>query len=112
MYNTCNVQKDFFLYHIFSSKAICTFKTLYGLMDSFFWLDTIHLGWSIVYIKGSQVIISNENCISFSEIVFVLANSVDPDEMLHYAAFHLGLHYLPRYTLRSQLKKNGNSRER
>ena len=25
------------------------------------------------------------------KIVFVLANSADPDEMLHYAAFHLGL---------------------
>ena len=31
------------------------------------------------------------------KIVFVLANSVDPDEMLHYAAFHLGLHCLPKY---------------
>ena len=57
MYNTRYVQKDLFLYHIFSSKAKCAFKTLYRLMDSFFWLDTIHLGWSIVYIKGSQVII-------------------------------------------------------
>ena len=28
------------------------------------------------------------------KIVFVLANSVDPDEMPHYAAFHLGLHCL------------------
>ena len=27
-------------------------------------------------------------------IVFGLANSVDPDEMMHYAAFHLGLHCL------------------
>ena len=39
----------------------------------------------------------------FLKILFVLANSVDPDEMwhyaafemLHYAAFHLGLHSLP-----------------
>ena len=31
-----------------------------------------------------------------SEIGFVLANSVDPDEMLHYAAFNLGHHYLSR----------------
>ena len=30
------------------------------------------------------------------KIVFVLANSVDPDEMLHY---HLGLHYLSKYTI-------------
>ena len=29
----------------------------------------------------------------------MLANSADPYEMLHYAAFHLGLHYLPKYQL-------------
>ena len=29
------------------------------------------------------------------KIDFVLTNSVDPDEMLHFAAFHLGLHCLP-----------------
>ena len=28
---------------------------------------------------------------------FILANSVDPDEMLHKVAFHLGLHCLPKY---------------
>ena len=31
---------------------------------------------------------------------FVLANSVDPDEMLHDAAFHQGLHFLPKYLFR------------
>ena len=35
------------------------------------------------------------------KIVFVLANSVDPDEMPHYATFHLGLHCLPKYSFRS-----------
>ena len=34
-------------------------------------------------------------CISFSEDRFVLTNSADPDEMLHFAAFHLGRLYLP-----------------
>ena len=29
------------------------------------------------------------------KIVFIFANSADPDEMPYYAAFHLGLHYLP-----------------
>ena len=28
---------------------------------------------------------------------FVLTNSADPDEILHYAAFHWGLHYLSKY---------------
>ena len=27
---------------------------LYIQMDSSFWFDTIHLGWSIVYFEGSQ----------------------------------------------------------
>ena len=34
------------------------------------------------------------------KIAFVLANSVDPDEMSHYTAFHLGLHCLPKYMFR------------
>ena len=35
------------------------------------------------------------------KVDFVLANSADPDEMLHYVAFHLGLHCLPKYMFRS-----------
>ena len=30
----------------------------------------------------------------WSEDLFYLANSVDPDEMQHYAVFHQGLHCL------------------
>ena len=55
--------------------------------------DTVKAGWSIVYIKGSKVIISKN-------IIFLsmnLANSADPDEMLLYATFHMGLHFLPEY---------------
>ena len=34
-------------------------------------------------------------------IVFTLqTDSVDPDEMWHYAAFHLGIHFLPKYLFR------------
>ena len=29
--------------------------------------------------------------------VLILGNSADTDEMQHYAAFHLGLHCLPKY---------------
>ena len=29
--------------------------------------DTVKSGWSILYIEGSQVIISKKTCISFSE---------------------------------------------
>ena len=35
----------------------------------------------------------------FSLMFFlIVANSADPDEMQHVAAFHLGLHCLPKYT--------------
>ena len=68
-------------------------------MDPSFWFDILNLGWSIVYIDGSQVIhvISK----SFSVGRFALANSVDPYEMPHDAVFHLGLHCLPKDAFRS-----------
>ena len=62
--------------------------------------DTVKSGWSIVYTEGSQVIISpkkNEFLSLTLEINFVLANSADPDEMLHSEAFLLGLPYLAKY---------------
>ena len=64
------------------------------LMDFCITFDNTMSGWSIVYIKESQVIISKNNSIVFLslEIEFVLANSVDPDEMPRFVAFHLGLH--------------------
>ena len=42
-------------------------------------LHIIKVGMPIVYIKGSQVIISPQNCISFNEDRFVLAISADPE---------------------------------
>ena len=51
-----------------------------------------------MYFKESQVEFSNL-CILSLKNVFILANSVDPDEMQHYAAFHLGLQCLPKYPL-------------
>ena len=81
------------------TEMICKLA-LYALMESSFWLDTIRLGWFIIYFEGSQVIISKYFFLSL-KITFVLANSVDPDEMLHYEAFHQGLHCLPKYSFRS-----------
>ena len=40
------------------------------------------------------------------KIVFTFTNSVDPDEMLYYVAFHLGLHCLQKYLLRGFLNTN------
>ena len=63
------------------------FKTI-GFSIKF---DLIKSSWSIVYIEGSQVIIS------IYYIFLILANSAVPEKMLLYAAFHLGLPCLPKY---------------
>ena len=48
-------------------------------------LHTVKSGWPIVYIEGSYVIIFfKKYCKYFSENQFVLANSVDPDEIPQY----------------------------
>ena len=80
-----------------SCKIIQIWLTLCILMDSSTWYDTIHLGWFIVHKKGSQVSFPNNDVISSLKLLSILANSADPDEMPHYAAFHLGLHCLPKY---------------
>ena len=41
------------------------------------------------------------------KIVFVLTNSVDPDKMLYYVVFYLGLHCLYKY-LSIQMVKQGS----
>ena len=66
-------------------------------------------GWSI-YIEVSQIIISKNPRI-YLKIDFVLANSADPDEMPHHAAFHLGLHCSPKYLFRCFLPTKGYYRE-
>ena len=70
-------------------------------------LHTIKSGWSIVYIEGSQAIISKDILWFSLQIKFVLANSADPDEMPHHAAFHLGLHCLQMYPFRDFLFYKG-----
>ena len=42
--------------------------------------------------RGSKLKYSNRIVFLSLMIAFVLANNVDPDEMLHYVAFHLDLH--------------------
>ena len=48
----------------------------------------------------SEVIIYKKNIVFFCLKIFLtFTNCVDPDEMQHYAAFHLALHCLPKYPL-------------
>ena len=70
-------------------------------MDLPIHIATINMDLSILYFKGSQVKFHNINIFLSLNIVFILANSADPDEMPHYAAFYLDLHCLPKYLFTS-----------
>ena len=48
-------------------------------MDFLIQINTIRMGLSIIYSKGSQVETSNDYVRMFLKIVFILANSADPD---------------------------------
>ena len=63
-------------------------------MDVPIHIVTASMGLPIVYFKGSQVNFSHYDVVLSLEAVLILANSTDPDEMKHNAAFHLGLHCL------------------
>ena len=47
-------------------------------------------------LSGQRLYFPNKIVFLSLKIVPVSANSVDSDEMLHYAAFHLSLHFLPQ----------------
>ena len=64
-------------------------------------MEAIRIGLSMMYFKGSQVVIPNYNVFWSLGIVFTFTNSVDPDEMPHFAAFHLGFHCFSKYLFRS-----------
>ena len=70
---------------------------LYILIDVQMHIDTISMGQPIMYFKGSHVIVSKFNKVFlFLKVASILANSSDPDEMQHYAAFYLGLNSFPK----------------
>ena len=73
--------------------------TLSAIMEFTIEFDTDMSGWSTVYIEGSQVKIKKKNAFLSLKIDFGLANSAAPDEMTHYAGFHLVLQCLPKYPL-------------
>ena len=104
-----NPRGNFQIYSIFHAILACfrsmlqpkVGSTFYILIDSSFWFDKINLVCSSVSIERSLVIISNS-----MKIVFVFANSEDPDEMPPHVAFHLGLQCLPKYPFWSHLYIN------
>ena len=66
------------------------------LMDFSIQIKMMRMGLSIVYFSGHRLSFPKYDIVLSLRIVFTLTNSVDPDEMLHYAAFHLGLHCLSK----------------
>ena len=59
--------------------------TLYALMDSSFWFNTIHLKGPLYILRGHRLYVPIKIVFLSLKIVFVLAYSVDSDEMPHYA---------------------------
>ena len=66
-------------------------------MDFPIQIATIRMGLPIIWFQGSQVDFPNKYVLQSLNIEFIITNSADPDEMQHYATFHLGLHCLPNY---------------
>ena len=56
-----------------------------------------------MYFKGSEVAFLNYDIFLSLKVVLILANSADPDEMQHNAAFHLGLNCLLQDSFRGVL---------
>ena len=59
-------------------------------------VDSLSMELSILYFKGLIAGLNFYKMMYFCPFV-IWANSADPDEMPHYAAFHQGLHCLPKY---------------
>ena len=72
-----------------------------------FWFDTKLGIVHCTYLWVSDYNFKNKYLL-FCLNLFTLTNSVDPDEMQHYAAFHLGLHSLQNDSFRSVLNTKGN----
>ena len=52
-----------------------------------------------IYFKGCDIEISKYVVVLSLKIVLITTKSIKLDEMPHFAAFHLGLHFLLKYQL-------------
>ena len=73
LFCTCTISNTC-VYQSTGPNSKLNLTAIYALMDSSFWFGTINLGKSIVYIKGSQVIISKQKYISFSEDILCVTD--------------------------------------
>ena len=76
-------------------------------MGSSFWFNTINWDSPLYIFMGCHNRQFNKILFFLSNnILFTFTNSVDPDEIQHYAAFHLSLHCLQKYPFRvSRIQK-------
>ena len=68
-------------------------------------------GWDcpLNILRGRRLKFPNYDVFLSLRIVLTSAKSVELDEMPHYAAFHHGLHCLPKYLFRLFKHTNGHS---
>ena len=95
-YNDCILMKVTFLKH-FTLEGVGQYSLRSNLSFFFFTNEFFLLVWES---PCHRLWFPNKLYFSL-KIVFVLANSVFPGEMLHDAAFHLGLHCLQKPAFRS-----------
>ena len=82
----CLLLKDMPYYVVLRTKLFVAILSFFFLIDFPISIDTIKMDLSILYFKGTPVgIFKNHG----SKDCFMLANSADPDEMLHYLVFHV-----------------------
>ena len=65
-------------------------STLCILMDFPIYVETINMGRPLCTKGDSRKNFINQNAFLSPKVVLIIENSVEPDEMQHYAAFHLG----------------------
>ena len=79
--------------------------TLFIMMNLTTWFDIINLGLYIT--RGCRLEFLNKDVFQCLKISFILDNSADSDEMLHYAAFHLSPQCLPKDSFSSIQRVKG-----
>ena len=78
------------MWYVLPAKA--QIKYLCILIDFPIQINTIRMELSITYFKGHRFEFPDYDVFKSVKIVLTSAKSIDPDEMQHYAAFHLGLY--------------------
>ena len=78
------------------------------MMDFPIQINAIRMGLSIIYYKGSEFL--NYDAFLSLNVVLTSAKCEDNDEMQRLAAFHLRLHFLPKYPFRGFQHTKGYNR--